>query len=94
MDFEFELDADATLIATAVAEMLSSFEMSTQAASILSGASSMTFLFVMTTDGGLLWVPIDAGSSSESWSDITHTGDTWSEVSTGGTIETWTEMVK
>jgi len=41
-----------------------------------------------------LWVPIDAGSSSESWSEITHTGDTWSEVSTGGTIETWTEMVK
>jgi hypothetical protein len=92
MDFEFELDADATLIATAVAEMLSSFEMSTQAAAIFSGASSMTFLFVMTTDGGLLWVPIDPGGTPN-WSAISHTGDSWTEISGSGTTETWTETV-
>jgi len=75
-----------------VAEMLSSFEMSTQAASTLSAASSMTFLFVMTTDGNLLWVPIDPGGTPN-WSNISHTGDSWTEINAGGTVNQWTEEV-
>jgi hypothetical protein len=58
----------------------------------LSAASSMTFLFVMTTDGNLLWVPIDASTNIETWSIVSHSGDSWSTISPSSS-ETWTEEV-
>ena len=47
----------------------------------------------MTANGAFLWERVDPGTTSN-WSDITHTGDTWTEISYSGTSDTWTEMVK
>tara|TARA_R100001509_G_scaffold158730_1_gene124313 strand:- start:840 stop:1556 length:717 start_codon:yes stop_codon:yes gene_type:complete len=72
----------------------STFLQTTAPIAILSGDADIVFSFDQSTLGALLWENLDAGTNQESWSEITHTGDTWSEVSTSGTVETWTEMVK
>jgi len=74
--------------------MDSTFLQTTAPSVVFSGNADIVFIFDQTTLGALLWENLDAGTNQESWSEITHTGDTWSEVSTSGTIETWTEMVK
>ena len=73
--------------------MSSTFLQTSAGIGIFSGDYDVIFAFSKTTAGQLLWENLDAGTN-ESWSEITHTGDTWSEVSASGTIETWTEMVK
>jgi hypothetical protein len=92
IEFVFSQDITPTLIKTSVAELVTSFTQTTIPNLIASGESSMTFLFVMTVDGGLLWVPIDPGGTPN-WSAITHTGDSWTEINAGGTINQWTEEV-
>jgi hypothetical protein len=48
---------------------------------------------VQSTNGELKFVEINAGETAETWSEITHTGDTWTEINAGSTAETWTEVV-
>ena len=88
----FSQDTDGIAVRTAVAELVAFFTQTTAASLVASGVSSMTFLFVMTTDGGLLWVPIDPGGTPN-WSAISHTGDSWTEINAGGTVNQWTEEV-
>ena len=48
---------------------------------------------VQSTNGELKFEEIDAGATAETWTEITHTGDTWTEINAGTTAETWTEVL-
>lgn len=48
---------------------------------------------VQSTAGDLKFQEIDAGATAETWTEVTHTGDTWTEINAGSTAETWTEVV-
>ena len=66
---------------------------SSAAIRIRSGSSDIEFLVVQSTNGELKFVELNAGETAETWSEITHTGDTWTEINAGSTAETWTEVV-
>ena len=59
---------------------------------IIAGTLDIVFLVVQSALGELKFVPVDAGQDVETWSDITHTGDTWTDVSASGTTESWTSI--
>ena len=60
---------------------------------LIAGTSDIVFLMVQSTLGELKFVPVDVGQSVETWSEITHSGDTWTEINAGTNAETWTETV-
>jgi len=66
---------------------------SSAAIRIRAGSSDIEFLMVQSTNGELKFVEINAGETAETWTEITHTGDTWTEINAGTTAETWTEVV-
>ena len=79
---------------TATTGTLSSeFTQSTTAIRIATGTSDIEFLVVQSTSGDIKFVEINAGETAETWTEITHTGDTWTEINAGTTAETWTEVV-
>ena len=79
---------------TATTGTLSSeFTQSSAAIRIATGTSDIEFLVVQTTSGDIKFVEINAGETAETWTEITHTGDTWTEINAGSTAETWTEVV-
>ena len=79
---------------TATTGTLSSeFTQSTAAIRIATGTSDIEFLMVQSTSGDIKFVEINAGETAETWTEITHTGDTWTEINAGTTAETWTEVV-
>ena len=79
---------------TATTGTLSSeFTQSTAAIRIATGSSDIEFLMVQSTSGDIKFVEINAGETAETWTEITHTGDTWTEINAGTTAETWTEVV-
>ena len=49
--------------------------------------------FTKTTTGAILFVTVDAGATVESWTERTHSGDTWTDKSASATTETWTERI-
>ena len=67
--------------------------MSTLGGFLLTTSQTMDSLFVITTNGDILWVKIDAGGTPESWTQVTHTGDIWTEINAGTSSETWTNKV-
>ena len=48
---------------------------------------------MITANGDILWEQVDAGATSENWTQVTHTGDTWTEINAGTSSETWTNKV-
>lgn len=66
---------------------------SSTAVLIASGSSDIEFLVIQSTNGEIKFVEINAGETAETWTEITHTGDTWTEINAGTTAETWTEVV-
>jgi hypothetical protein len=66
---------------------------SSTAVLIASGSSDIEFLVIQSTSGDIKFVEINAGETAETWTEITHTGDTWTEINAGSTAETWTEVV-
>ena len=90
---QFDQTTVGIAIRTDSATMDFAFDQTTVANLILAGVATIDAVFVMTSNGALLWERVDPGTTS-SWSGITHTGDTWTEISYGGTNDTWTEMVK
>ena len=66
---------------------------SSTAVLIASGSSDIEFLVIQSTSGEIKFVEINAGETAETWTEITHTGDTWTEINAGTTAETWTEVV-
>lgn len=79
---------------TATTGTLSSeFTQSTAAIRIATGSSDIEFLMVQSTSGDIKFVEVNAGETAETWTEITHTGDTWTEINAGSTAETWTEVV-
>ena len=56
------------------------------------GASDIVFLVVQSTQGDIKFVLIDAGQFPETWSAITHSGDTWTNSDTSINVETWTNI--
>jgi hypothetical protein len=81
-------------VRTATTGTLSSdLTQSTAAIRIASGSSDIEFLVVQSTSGDIKFVEINAGETAETWTEITHTGDTWTEINAGSTAETWTEVV-
>ena len=73
--------------------MDSTFLQTTASIAILSGDADIIFNFDQSTLGALLWEQINAGDTQENWSEITHTGDTFTEI-TPSVTNNWTEMVK
>ena len=71
----------------------SNLTQSSAAIRIRTGSSDIEFLMVQSTNGELKFVEINAGETAETWTEITHTGDTWTEINAGSTAETWTEVV-
>ena len=57
------------------------------------GTLALNTSVIQSTAGDLKFQEIDAGATAETWTEITHTGDTWTEINAGTTAETWTEVV-
>ena len=76
-----------------VASLDSSFDMSTLGGFLLTTSQTMDSVFIITTNGDILWVQIDAGATTENWTQVTHTGDSWTEINAGTSSETWTNKV-
>ena len=57
------------------------------------GTLALDTSVVQSTAGDLKFQEIDAGATAETWTEVTHTGDTWTEINAGSTAETWTEVV-
>ena len=93
LNFQFDQTAAANIVKLGVQSITSEFSQDTDTSVIFVGISSMDLSFVQTTAGALLWEPVDASATTENWSSITHTGDTWTEISGSDTTETWTETV-
>ena len=93
--FNFEQgDATLSLIFSAVSRQDSEFSQSALGGLIVPAESDMVHLFVQSTFGELLWVNINAATGGvENWTPITHSGDTWTQINAGGTIEQWIEKV-
>ena len=47
----------------------------------------------MTSIGNLLWEPIDPTNPAENWTQIAHSGGTWTVINAGATTNTWTNKV-
>ena len=92
LEFSFSQETNSIRLRTATAEMEFDTVQTTAGNSIFSGESAIIGVFVQTTDGELLWVEIDAGTSAEAWAAITHTGDVWTEINASSTEENWTEV--
>ena len=60
---------------------------------IQDGEAHLEFGFVQTTDGELLWVRMNVNTPAETWTAISHSGDTWTEINAGGIVNTWIEKV-
>ena len=58
---------------------------------VLTGSSDITILVVQSTLGELKFVPVDTSQSTETWSAITHTGDTWTDLNAAGG-EVWSDV--
>ena len=57
------------------------------------GSTSVNSLFIKSVQGELLWEPVDSSTTVEIWVPITHSGDTWTQINAGGTIEQWNQKV-
>ena len=95
MDASFEQgDATLSVIFSANSTQISQFDQSALGGLIVPAESDMVHLFVQSTFGELLWVNINASTGGvENWTPITHSGDTWTQINAGGTIEQWIEKV-
>jgi hypothetical protein len=89
---QFDQTTVGIAIRTGSATMDFAFDQTTVATLVATGAAEIIAIFVSTANGEILWERIDPGGSPN-WLDITHTGDTWTEITVGGTTETWTETV-
>ena len=74
-------------------EVTADFTQTTAGIGIFSGVSSQDLNFTKTSVGDILFEEIDAGATVENWTEITHSGDTWTDKSASATTETWTERV-
>ena len=98
-DFEFEVDTLGGLLTLATADLNSQFDLSTLGGLIIiypgagEGPIEINSVFVITANGDILWEQIDAGATSENWTQVTHTGDTWTQINAGTSSETWTNKV-
>jgi len=98
-DFEFEIDPLGGLLTLATADMSSQFDLSTLGGLLIiypgagEGPIEINSVFVITANGDILWEQIDAGATSENWTQVTHTGDTWTQINAGTSSETWTNKV-
>ena len=93
MDANFTLSTLAGIISPASAEIKAVFIQSTLGGLILPATAEITALFIMTTDGSLLWEPIDPTNPAENWTQVTHSGGTWTIITAGSTTNTWTDKV-
>tara|TARA_R100000995_G_scaffold76146_1_gene45701 strand:- start:145 stop:621 length:477 start_codon:yes stop_codon:yes gene_type:complete len=93
LNFQLNQTTAANIVKEAAQSVTSEFSQETNTSVIFSAISSMDYNFTQSTAGNLLWEPVDADTTVESWSSITHTGDTWTEISGSGTTETWTDTV-
>ena len=99
-DFEFEIDPLGGLLTLATVDMDSQFDLSSLGGLLIiyhgagEGPIEINSVFVITANGDILWVEVDAGATTEeSWTQVTHTGDTWTEINAGTSSETWTNKV-
>ena len=72
-------------------EPFSSVAFSSLGGRVLTGSSDITILVVQSTLGELKFVTIDADQATETWSDLTHTGDTWTDLNAAGG-EVWSDV--
>jgi len=72
---------------------LASTQTSTPTLVASAGTLALDTSVVQSTAGDLKFQEINAGETAETWTEITHTGDTWTEINAGTTAETWTETV-
>ena len=91
---EFVQDVLGGIITSGISEQSMQFD-SFQVGGFLIQNSiiGLEFGFVQTTDGDFLWVRIDADTPSETWTGISHSGDTWTEINASGIVNTWNEKV-
>ena len=59
----------------------------------MDATAEINALFIMTTNGNLLWEPIDPTNPAENWTQIAHSGGTWTVINAGATTNTWTNKV-
>lgn len=94
-DFSFETgDLTLSLIYNGASVQSAQFDQSALGGLIVPAESDMVDLFVQSAFGELLWVKINASSGGvEAWTEITHSGDTWTEINAGGIVDQWIEKV-
>lgn len=97
MTAAFSIDANFTQTTTAIRRRLASatvdanFTQTTTGTKIRLASTSLSGNFLMTTVGGPFWERIRTGANNN-YVEITHTGDSWTEVNAGGNIQSWTKV--
>jgi len=90
-DFNFTKTAAAFVVVEDSATIDANFTQTTAAIYIASGVGSLIGIFNVTSNGELLFAPLDAATSAESWTNITHTGDSWTTITPSGS-ESYTNI--
>lgn len=90
-DFNFTKTSAANTVLEDSATIDASFTKTTTAIYIASGVGSLIPSFDVTSNGELLFAPLDAGTTAESWTNITHTGDSWTTITPSGS-ESYTDI--
>ena len=93
-DAQFDFDPLGGLILDTDLSLDAQFDITQALGGLLRFASqSMDSVFIITTDGAILWVKVDASGTPENWTQVTHTGDSWTQINAGTSSETWTNKV-
>jgi len=91
VDANFTQTTTGTRVRLASSAVDANFTQTTTATKIRLGSTSLSSNFLMTTIGGPFWERIRTGTNNN-WVEITHTGDSWTEINAGGNIQSWTKV--
>ena len=72
-------------------EPFSSVAFSSLGRRILTGALDVSILVIQSTTGELKFVTVDTNQTPEFWTNITHTGDNWTDLNAAGG-EVWSDV--
>lgn len=93
VDTNFTTSTLGGIIHSATQSVDASFSQTAGSGLLLITSAETDLNFTKTSAGDLLYENVDAGINPETWTEITHTGDTWTDKNTSDTIQTWIEKV-
>ena len=90
--FDFTQSAAANRLDVSEIDLTTEFTQTSNGIMILTTSASKNFIFTKSAAGDLMFVEVNAGATTETFTTITPSGtETYTEITPSGT-ETWTEI--